>query len=129
MTPDRLRRRLYDAGFSLQVCEGELLVSPAENLTPSICHKIEAAKSELMALLQQDTDQGAARCTDCDSYLPLSGVRCSTCRDACPDRTCASCGATIDGPDLSICDLCQVERKVAQVRERRDPMPKEEEPA
>lgn len=130
MEARRLLRRLRDAAFELRTDRGDLIVSPAENLTPNIRRRIEGAKPTLINLIgSSESTPSPVRCIDCEMPLPLSGVRCPRCRDACPEPTCASCGATIDGPDLSICDLCTIERQVAEIRERQGAAAKEEEPA
>lgn len=130
MDARRLLHRLQDAAFELRTDGDDLIVSQAENLTANIRRRIKTAKPDLLDLITaRESTAGPVRCTDCDKLLPLSGVRCPRCRDACPEPTCASCGATISGPDLSICDLCTIERQVAEIRERQGAAAKEEEPA
>lgn len=124
MEARRLLRQLRDAGFQFRTDTDDLIVSPAGNLTPNLRRRIEAAKPSLSNLIQSRTaDSTLIQCVDCNSLLPLSGVRCPACRDSCRNPTCASCGARVDGPDLSIGDLCQVERQSAETRTLRNAAP------
>lgn len=120
MRPRRLLRRLQDAGFRVRADGDDLVVRPGENLTPDLRRRIRDGKQELLALVAgSEHRSGTPDCVDCGQFLPLAGVRCPVCRDSEPESCCASCGARIDEPDLSICDLCQVEREVAVLREER----------
>lgn len=120
MNAPRLLRRLRDAGFKVQRDENELVVLPRSNLTSFISSRIEEHKTELLTLLagSDPTPDETVECIDCGVMLPLSGVRCpSTCRDAHPEPTCASCGADIDDADLIVCHLCAVEDRVGKMQE------------
>lgn len=119
MTPRRLLHRLRDAGFRVGADGDELVVAPAPNLTSDLRQQIRNAKPELLDLTRAGVGTQPVDCVDCGRYLPLSGVRCPGCRDSYSKPTCASCGAVIEGPDLSICDLCEIERQVAEARYRR----------
>lgn len=105
----RLLRRLRDADFRIKSDGGALMVAPADRLTPSIRRRIRAAKDDLLEDMHRDRRLETVHCVDCDVLLPLSGVRCPTCRDTAGQPTCASCGAHVTGPDLSICNLCVLE--------------------
>lgn len=109
MDAARLLRRLRDAGFRVKANGEDLMVAPSARLTASIRRRIRASRDGLLEAVTEGTPPESVRCVDCESFLPLSGVRCPKCRDAVAEPTCASCGARIDGPDLSVCDLCSLE--------------------
>lgn len=115
MTPQRLLRRLADAGFGLREDEGDLVVTPGEPLTDGLRRLLRLRKPQLLDALEDGLQQVSdPPCLDCGRALPLSGVRCPTCRDALEEPTCASCGA-ID--EATICDLCQIEAHPPRARE------------
>lgn len=109
MDPARLLRRLRDAGFRVEANGKDLQVGPASRLTASIRRRIRTSRDGLLEEVTEGTSPESVRCVDCRIFLPLSGVRCPDCRDAVTKPTCASCGARIDGADLSVCDLCNLE--------------------
>lgn len=109
MDASRLLRRLRDAGFRVKANGEALMVAPGDRLTPSLRARIETSKAGLLVQVGDGPSSDPVRCIDCGTYLPLSGVRCPDCRDAVEEPTCASCGARIDRPDLSVCDVCSLE--------------------
>lgn len=109
MDAARLLRRLRDAGFRVKTNGAALMVAPGDRLTSPIRRRIRASRNGLLEELKEGTRPQSVRCVDCESFLPLSGVRCPECRDALAEPTCASCGARIGGPNLSVCDLCSLE--------------------
>lgn len=110
MNAKRLLRRLRAAGFELEVDGSDLVVRPAGNVTNWIAGHISSRKSALIDLLEAGPSFGEhPPCVDCSIRLPLGGVRCPACRDAHPEPSCASCGVVIPGPDVSICDMCELE--------------------
>lgn len=109
MDAARLLRRLRDAGFRVKANGESLKVAPASRLTASVRRRIRVSRDGLLDEVKEETPPESVRCVDCEIFLPLSGVRCPDCRDAVAEATCASCGARIDGPDLSVCDLCSLE--------------------
>lgn len=109
MEAARLLRRLRDAGLRVKANGGDLMVAPGDRLTAPIRQRIRVSKAGLLEEVKEEASPGSVQCVDCESFLPLSGVRCPQCRDALVEPTCASCGARIDRPDLSVCDLCSLE--------------------
>lgn len=124
MDAARLLRRLRDAGFRVKTEGEEVLVAPASRLTPSMRRRIRTVRGGLRERVRDGASKEPVRCVDCRTVLPLSGVRCPTCRDATEDPTCASCGVETNGPDLAICDLCVLEAAGAV---RSDDVPEPEE--
>lgn len=120
MNASRLLRRLRDAGFEGRADDDELIVVPQTNLTPAISSRIEKHKTDLLDLLDgssHPTPDETVECIDCGWMLPLSGVRCPSCRDAHSEPACASCGAMIVGPESWLCHLCAVERHVLDMQD------------
>lgn len=121
MTPERLLRRLYDAGFRLDVDEGDIVVRPAQLVTPTLRRRIRVQKYELLTVLSEESaDPAEPPCVDCGQTLPLSGVRCPDCRDELDDPACASCGVEVEGADGSICELCAIEAQAPLDAETRE---------
>lgn len=110
MTARRLLRRLRAAGFRLRVDGERLAVSPRSKLTEWTADLIRERKAELIDLLDGEVEfEEDPPCVDCSIRLPLGGVRCPRCRDRLDAPACASCGALVDGADLSVCDLYELE--------------------
>ena len=62
---------LADAGLTVRVDAGKLLVKPASKLTDDLLLKLRAAKPELLALLTPTGRSSSARtCTACQRLLP-----------------------------------------------------------
>lgn len=110
MNARRLLRRLRAAGFTLEANGSDLVVYPAADVTEWVAGLVRERKAELLDLLDRGVEfEEHPPCLDCGDPLPLGGVRCPECRDAHPELACASCGAEIPGPDLSVCSLCSLE--------------------
>lgn len=106
MTPERLLRRLRDAGFRVRADDGDVVVTPGRPLTDELRRRIRLRKRELLEALSAGAPDGDPDCVDCGRPLPLSGVRCPDCRDALDRSACASCGVA---DTEEVCDLCQIE--------------------
>lgn len=120
MDAQRLLRRLHDAGFQLRADDDELVIVPESNLTPAILSRVKSRKAELLDLLAgsaHPTPDETVECIDCGQALPLSGVRCPSCRDAHPDPTCGSCGAGIVDPESRHCHPCLIGKQVEKMQE------------
>lgn len=126
MNARRLLRRLRAAGFALEVDGSELVVYPASDVTEWVAGLIRDRKAELLDLLGRGVPlRDHPPCVDCSDLLPLGGVRCPSCRDRLDAPACASCGAEIPGPDLSVCSLCSLEA-ARLAAEKPDPPPRED---
>ena len=119
MDAGRLLRRLRDAGFRVTANGGDLMIAPASRLTTSIRRRIRVSRDDLLEEVKKGAPPESVRCVDCEIFLPLSGVRCPDCRDTRPVPTCASCGATVEQASSPVCDLCRIERQVAEARDRK----------